>query len=75
MSSDLFTPQEQFQALNVLDYLSDLFTCAGKETFTRVDVLIILDHVRADPEIFDPEVVIAQQIVTAEVNSRPFPQS
>lgn len=75
MDSDLFTPQEQFQALNVLDYLSDLFTAAEKETFTRVDILVILDLVRADPEIFDPEVVIAQQIATSEVNSRPFPQS
>ena len=35
MTSPL-THDEQFQALNVLDYLSDLFTVSPKETFTQV---------------------------------------
>lgn len=59
------TEQEQFQCLNVLDLLSDLFT--AKEQFTREDILIILDHVRSDPEMFDPGVVIAQQDATRDI--------
>ena len=64
-----FTDREQFQALNVLDYLSDLFTAAKKETFTRVEILILLDNIKNDPDLFDPAVLIAQQIVTAEIDS------
>ena len=60
-------PQEQFQALNTLDLLSDLFTAAQKNTFTRQDVLSVIDHVRKDPEIFDWEVLIAQQAATADM--------
>lgn len=59
------TTDEQFQALNMLDYLSDLFTVAGKETFTREDVLVIINTVRSDPDFFDPAVVIAQQEATS----------
>jgi hypothetical protein len=62
----MMTPQEQFQALNILEYLSDLFTAAKKETFTRESILIVLDGVRSDPDLFDPDVVIAQQNVTSE---------
>jgi hypothetical protein len=64
----MMSHKEQFQALNLLDYLSDLFTAAGKETFTRASILIILDSVRSDPEVFDQDVVIAQQQATAEIN-------
>lgn len=60
------TQDEQFQALNMLDHLSDVFTAAGKETFSRAEVLIIIDNTRSNPEFFDPDVVIAQQIATAE---------
>jgi hypothetical protein len=63
------TDLEQYQALNVLDYLSDLFTASTKESFTPTEILIILDHVRSDPEIFDPAIVIAQQTATAEIES------
>jgi uncharacterized protein YllA (UPF0747 family) len=66
-----FTPVEQFQALNLMDYLSDLFTVAQKETFTRVEILVLLDHIKNDPELFDPAVLIAQQTATAEINSYP----
>ena len=60
------TPQEQFQALNVLELLSDLFTAAQKNQFTREDILVIINCVRNDDEIFDPDIVIAQQIATAQ---------
>ena len=45
------TVDEQFQVLNMLDYLSDLFTASTKESFTPTEILIILDQVRSDPEI------------------------
>jgi hypothetical protein len=65
------TETEQYQALNVLEYLSDLFTAAEKESFTKTEVLIVLNLVRTDPEIFDPRVVIAQQIVAGELDYPP----
>jgi hypothetical protein len=55
---------DQFAALTILEYLSGLFTGANKETFTRDDVLVIIDCVRSDPELFDPDVVIAHEIAT-----------
>lgn len=67
MSSPL-THDEQFQALNVLDYLSDLFTMSPKETFTKVQILIVLNQVKNDPDIFDPQVLIAQQTANAEID-------
>ena len=60
---------EQFQALNILEVLSDLFSATGTETLTRGDVLKILDAIRSNPEVFDPDVVAAQQIATAGINS------
>jgi hypothetical protein len=65
------TDDQQFQALNTLDYLRDLFTAARKENFTRAEILVILDLVRSDWEIFDPEVVIAQEQATAETLHTP----
>jgi hypothetical protein len=65
------TPAEQFQMLNLLDYLSDLFTAASKDTFTRVEVLVVLNGVRSDQELFDPDVLIVQQVATAEIDSQP----
>jgi hypothetical protein len=69
MISRTMSPTEQFQALNILDVLSDLFSAAGTRTFTCVEVLIILDAIRSDPEFFDPDVVVAQQIATADFNT------
>jgi hypothetical protein len=53
------TKEDQFGMLLALQYLSDLFTGAGKETFTRVEVLTILNDVKNDPELIDPDTVIA----------------
>jgi hypothetical protein len=66
MRSEL-SPDDQYAALAILDYLTDLFTVSGNETFTRADVLVILDCVRSDEELFDPGVVIAQQQATADI--------
>ena len=50
-------PHDQFVGLCVLDFINDLFTASSKETFSRVDVLIVLNQVKNDPEFFDPQVV------------------
>jgi len=60
---------EQFQALNVLEYLSDLFTASHKQSFTKTEVLVILNLVRSDQSIFSPHVLIAQQEASAEIDS------
>ena len=70
MTSPL-THDEQFQALNLLDYISDLFTMSPKQTFTQVEILIVLNHVKNDTDIFDPLVLIAQQTANAEIDSHP----
>lgn len=64
----MMSDREQYQCLNLLDYLSDLFTASTKASFTPTEILIFLDHVRTDFEIFDPLVVVAQQIATAETH-------
>ena len=66
MTTSPLTDQEQFQCLNLLDTLSDLFTVGTVETFTREDILVIIDGLRSNTELFDPLVVVAQQIATQE---------
>lgn len=44
-------------ALAILDYLSDLFT-GSKLTFSREEVLMILNIVKNDPELFRPDDVV-----------------
>ncbi len=61
------TPQEQFQALNVLEYVSDLFTGSPRESFTKVEILVILNRIKTDPELFDPDVVEAHSEVVREI--------
>lgn len=58
------SPLEQFQVLNMMDYLSDLFTASPKETFTRTEILIVLNATRNDTDFIDPDVLIAQQQAT-----------
>lgn len=60
---------EQFQALNILEVLSDLFSATRTETLTRGEILKILDAIRNNPAVFDPDVVAAQRIATANFNS------
>lgn len=58
------TPGEQFTVLCILDCLSDIVTVSAKETFTKTEVLLLIDILRCEPELFDPDVVIAQQTAT-----------
>ena len=36
-----------------MEYISDLFTTSPKESFSKADVLVVLNLVRNDPEITD----------------------
>jgi hypothetical protein len=38
-----------------MDYLSDLFTASGKETFSKLEVLHILNLVRGDSDLVDQD--------------------
>jgi len=60
------TPNEQFQALNLLDYLIELFTASPRETIPRADVLKVLRATQQDPDFFDESVRELQ--VAATVN-------
>lgn len=50
---------DQPSAIAVLNYVIDLFTVANKETFTRTEILLALNLVKNDPEIFDAAIVSA----------------
>ena len=39
-------------AASILCYLRDLFTAAGKDTFTREEILVILECIISDEQIF-----------------------
>jgi hypothetical protein len=53
-----------FGAAMLWDYLRSLFTCAGKDVFTREEVLMVLEQVASDGEIFLPGAI--RQIADAE---------
>jgi len=36
-----------------MEYISDLFTTSPKDSFSKADVLVVLNLVRNDPEIID----------------------
>jgi hypothetical protein len=51
-------------ALSLIEFLSDLFTATGKETFTRGEILFLLNSARDNPELIDPLAVVAYQMAT-----------
>lgn len=53
------TELDQYAGLVFLDFLRDLFTVAGKEQYSRVEILLILDNLRGHDDLFDPDVVRA----------------
>ena len=63
------TPNEQFQVLNMLDYLIDLFTASPRESIPRADVLKVLRVTQQDPDFFDASVRELQ--IAATVNLGP----
>jgi hypothetical protein len=65
----MMTIDQQYGALLVLDYLSDLFTMANRQEFTRESILVVLNNVKNDSDIFDADVVTAHAIATADLDS------
>ena len=61
------TPNEQFQALNLLDYLIDLFTASPRQNFSRAAVLSVLDATKNDPDFFDPSIRELQIAATSNL--------
>ena len=63
----LSDPGDSHIALCILDYLESLFTVANRESFSRAEILVILNSVKNDPEIIDPLAVIAFEQSTGEI--------
>jgi hypothetical protein len=38
-------------------YLRDLFTDAGKDVFRREEILVLLDVIQSDPDMFPPDLI------------------
>lgn len=60
------SPENAAAALTILEYVADLFTISGRESFSRDEILIILSRVKNDPELFDPEDVVTFDQVLSE---------
>jgi len=54
----LFDGEQAYGALCILDYLLALFTAAGRESFTRDVILVTLNSVKNDPELFALDTVL-----------------
>ena len=56
----------QYAALCIIGYLEDLFTASPVESFSKVTMLSILNNVKNDPDLFEPEAVIAYDQIDRE---------
>lgn len=65
--SPALTDQEQFTALMILEYLSDLFTVGTLESFSRDQILVILNAIKNDQDFIDPDVLVAFEEATADL--------
>jgi len=61
------TPREQAAALAVLRYVSDLITTVPKKIYTREEVLVILNFIQNDQDLFDPAVVAEMDEIESEI--------
>jgi hypothetical protein len=66
---ELMERDEQMAAQIVLQYVIGLFTVAERDTFTREEVLVLLNHARTDSDIFDPAVVIEAEELDTELRA------
>ena len=57
LQSDPLDPEQQIGAAVLLTFLRDLFTTAGKEQFRREEILVLLNTLQNDPEIFSVDLV------------------
>ena len=54
-------------ALGILDFLLDLFAATPVETFSRVDILSVLNNVKNSGDLISPETVLAYEQTTEEL--------
>ena len=60
-------PDEQYASLVILDYLLGLFTASPKPVHTRESILVTLNAVKNDPELFEEEVLLAYEEAVKDV--------
>lgn len=65
-----FDRHEQFAGLCVIGYLEALLTVSPKQSFTRDELLILLNDVKTDPDLFALEVVIAYDQISNETEDQ-----
>jgi hypothetical protein len=57
----------QWGAQSILGLLRDVFTVTPRANFTREEILVILDRIRSDRDLFDPNLVLAFDRLEAEL--------
>ena len=65
-----FDRHEQFAGLCVIGYLEALLTASPKQSFSRDELLILLNDVKTHPDLFAPEVVIAYDQISNETEDQ-----
>lgn len=70
MADTLLSPSDQLAGLSVIGYLEDLFTSSPRESFTTIEILSILNTVKNDPELFEPDCVAAYDKISAEIEAK-----
>jgi hypothetical protein len=50
----------------ILGFVIDLFTIGAKSEFTREEILVILNMVKNDPELFDDDTILFHESVGAD---------
>lgn len=59
---DTLDEEQQLGAAFMVMFLRDLFTIANKDNFTREDILVLLNTVQNDSEIFTADVVMIMEM-------------
>lgn len=57
----------QFDGLLILDYILDLFTSSPKSEFTTAEILVVLNLIKNDPDLFDPDVILAYEEAVKDI--------
>jgi hypothetical protein len=60
-------PHDQFVGLAMLGYVEDLLTVSPKESWSKDELLVLLNTIKSDEEMFAPEAMIAYDTLSAEV--------
>ena len=61
---------EQWGALCIIGYLEGMMTESPREQFSKTEILILLNLIKNDPELFAPETLEAYEATCAEVEAQ-----